>query len=296
MPIAHEFDYYRPKDLAQALALLSRYGGKAGILAGGTDLLVWLKEGLQAPEALIDLKGIPGLGVLHVGEGILHIGALVTFTHLLESKLIRTKFPLLLEAAKATASTGIRNRATLVGNICSAVPSMDGAPPLLVYEARVAVSGPGGQREIPISEWFVGPKKTALKAGELVTGVSLPLPEVPNGSCYVRLGRYEGEDLAQVCLAILALADKTYRIAFGAVGPVPRRALQIEELLKGRGLSDRLISRAQKLVEEEISPITDIRATQEYRLHMSKVMLERGLRTAVARLSGKVPRYGPNII
>lgn len=296
MPIAQEFDYYKPKNLSEALGLLSMYNGKACVLAGGTDLLVWLKEGLLAPEVLVDLKGVPGLDALEIKNGFLHIGALVTFTGLLESEHVRRKFPLLWEAAKVTASAGIRNRATLAGNVCSAVPSLDGGPPLLVYEALVVVFGPEGKREIPISEWFVGPKKTVLKEGELVTGISLPVPSVKNGACYVRLGRYEGEDLAQVCVGILAMAGDKYRIAFGAVGPVPKRASRIEALLNGKKLNERLISKARELVPAEISPITDIRASQEYRLHMAKVMLERGLRAAVARLSGKGPRRGERLI
>jgi CO/xanthine dehydrogenase FAD-binding subunit len=296
MPIAHEFDYYRPKDLSEAVGLLSKHHGRARVLAGGTDLLVWLKEGLQAPEALVDLKGIPGLRTLEIKSGLLHIGALATFTDLLDSAVVRKKFPLLWEAAKVTASTGIRNRATLAGNICSAVPSMDGAPPLLVYEANVVVFGPSGSRGIPISACFIAPKKTVLKEGEIVTRISLPVPAAKNGACYVRLGRYEGEDLAQVCVGILALSGDTYRIAFGAVGPVPKRASKIEELLNGKRLNEELISKAQELIPNEISPITDIRASQEYRLHMSKVMLERGLRAAVARLSGKGPKYGERLI
>ena len=296
MPIAVEFEYYKPRSLSKAVGLLSRYNGKARVLAGGTDLLVWIKEGVQAPDALVDLKGIPGLRQLVVKKNLLSIGALVTFTDLLESDDVRRRFPLLWEAAKATASTGIRNRATLVGNICSAVPSMDGAPPLLAYEASVALVGPDGQREVPIGEWFTGPKKTCLKKGELVTGIAVPVPAVNAGASYVRLGRYDGEDLAQVCVAVLALAGDTYRIAFGAVGPVPTRALKIESLLNGKKLDENTIAKAKELVASEISPITDIRASEEYRLHMARVMLERGLRAAVARLAGNGPRYGERLI
>ena len=296
MPIAVEFEYFRPKSLTEAVGLLSRYDGKARVLAGGTDLLVWIKEGLQAPEALVDLKGITGLGELQVKNNLLSIGALVTFTDLLESNDVRSKLPLLWEAAKATASTGIRNRATLVGNICSAVPSMDGAPPLLAYDALVAVFGPAGSREVSIHQWFTGPKRTCLRPGEVVTGITVPVPAAGNGASYVRLGRYEGEDLAQVCVAVLAMANDTYRIAFGAVGPVPTRALKIEAVLKDKKLDENTIAKAKKLVASEISPISDVRATQEYRLHMAGVMLERGLRAAVKRLAGNGPRYGERLI
>jgi CO/xanthine dehydrogenase FAD-binding subunit len=122
------------------------------------------------------------------------------------------------------------------------------------------------------------------------------IPKKKNGGCYVKLGRYAGEDLAQVGLAVLALADNTYRVAHCAVGPVSRRAEKIEAVLNGKKLSDSLITEALRLVDQEISPITDIRSTKEYRVHMTKVMLQRGLQTAVNRLLGEGPAYGACLI
>jgi len=295
MPIACEFEYHKPKTLPEALALLSKHKGKAQALAGGTDLLVWLKEGLRSPEAVVDVKGLKELKKLELKGGALHIGARATFTELIESKIVREKFPLLWECSRTVASVGVRNRATLAGNICSAVPSLDGAPALLAYEALVLVQGPKGKREIPIGQWFTGPKKTALKNGELVLGVRIPLPK-KHGACYAKLGRYRGEDLAQVGVGILAFADNEYRVSFCAVGPIPTRAKKIENALNGQKLSDESIHTAQELVPEEIKPINDIRSSKEYRLHMAKVMLERGLKAAVARLAGVGPAYGESVI
>ncbi|MBI5244193.1 MAG: xanthine dehydrogenase family protein subunit M [Elusimicrobia bacterium] len=295
MPIACEFEYYKPKTLPEALALLAKHKGKAQALAGGTDLLVWMKEGLRSPEAVVDVKALKELKGLDLKGGALHVGARTTFAELIESKLVKEKFPLLWECSRTVASVGVRNRATLAGNICSAVPSLDSAPALLTYEAVVLVQGSKGKRDIPISQWFTGPKKTALKDGELVLGVKIPLPK-KHGACYAKLGRYRGEDLAQVGVGIMALANDEYRVAFCAVGPTPMRAKRIENALNGNKLSDELICRAQELVPQEIKPISDIRSSKEYRLHMAGVMLERGLKAAAARLAGEGPAYGESVL
>ena len=295
MPIACEFEYHKPKTLPEALALLAKHKSKAQALAGGTDLLVWLKEGVRSPEAIVDVKGLRELKKLELKGGALHIGARTTFTELLESKIVREKFPLLWECSRTVASVGVRNRATLVGNICSAVPSMDGAPALLCYEASVIVQGPKGRREMPIAQWFVGPKKTALKDGELALEVRIPLPK-KHGACYAKLGRYRGEDLALVGLGILAFRHGEYRLAFCAVGPVPARARKIESVLNGQSLCAEAVLKAQDLVPSEIQPITDIRSSKEYRMHMAKVMVERGLKAAVARLAGEGPSLGESVL
>jgi carbon-monoxide dehydrogenase medium subunit len=292
MPITAEFDYHKPGSLQEAVRLLDKGNGRALPLAGGTDLIVWLKEGIKAPEALVDVKSIAELQGLTLRKDGLRIGAAVTFAELIASPVVAKRFPVLWEAARTVASCGVRHRATLAGNICSAVPCLDGGPALLTYEARVQVCNVVRQRDIPISEWFVGPKRTALRPGELVTGIVLAQSDGPSAGCYVKLGRYRGEDLAQVGLAVLAEPRNRYKVAFCAVGPVPKRAEKIERLLAGKKLSPALIAQAKKLMHTEISPISDIRASKEYRLHMAEIMLERGLTTAVARLSGKGPAYG----
>jgi CO/xanthine dehydrogenase FAD-binding subunit len=296
MAIAHEFEYFKPESIEGVIELLLKYKGKARLLAGGTDLVVRIKDGLEFPEAVIDIKGLSELGKLEFKNNRLFIGSLVTFNDLIDSKVVEEKFPLLWESSKTIASMGIRNRATIVGNICSAVPSLDSGPVLLVYEANVVVKGSEGERIIPILDWFLGPRKTALNADEFVYGITISLLEKKNGGSYVKLGRYNGEDLAQVGLGILALEGNEYRLAFCAVGPLPCRAKKIEALLNGKSLTDSLIEEAKNLVPEEISPITDVRATKEYRLHMAKIMFERGIKAAVERLNGKGPAYGKKLI
>jgi len=296
MVIVHEFEYFKPESVEGVIELLLKYKDKVRILAGGTDLIVRIKDGLEFPEAVIDIKGLTELGKFEFKDNKLFIGSLVTFNDLIESKIVEEKFPLLWESSKTVASIGIRNRATIVGNICSAVPSLDTGPALLVYEANVVVRGTEGERVISVLDWFLGPRKTALEAGEFVYGITISLSEKKRGGSYVKLGRYNGEDLAQVGLGILALEGNEYRLAFCAVGPVPGRAKKIEALLSGKSLTGSLIEEAKNLVPEEISPITDVRATKEYRLHVAKIMFERGIKAAVERLDGKGPAYGEKLI
>ncbi len=296
MAIVHEFEYVKPETLDEAVAVLAKCGEGARVLAGGTDLVGWLRDELVAPDVIVDIKGVRGLGEIVLENGALTIGALVTFADLIDSSVVHGELPLVGEMARTVASTGIRNRATLVGNICSAVPSCDAGPVLLVCEAVVHVRGVGCERTIPIREWFTGPKQTALGAGEMVTAVTLAVPDGGHGACYVKLGRLRGEDLAQASVAVLALPGREFRVAFGAVAPTPVRAPAIEALLSGRGLDDALIEEAKKLVPEETSPIADLRASRAYRVHMLPIMLERGLRAAVARRGAGGPAYGTRLV
>ena len=287
MAISHEFNYEKPVSLDGALALLSRYKGSAKILAGATDLAVQLKEGTQTPQCLIDIKGLSELDTLEIQKGHLVIGANVTFQRLVESDLVRRELPMLSESALTVASIGVRNRATIAGNICSAVPSLDAGPVLLVYDAVVVVKGEKGAREIKITDWFKAPRKTALGDDELVVEIRIPIPGVKHRGVYVKLGRYRGEDLAQAGVGVLVTESSVYKVAFNAVGPVPMRSARLEALLDGKSLDDALIQQARSLVPEEIAPITDIRASKEYRIHMCQVMLERSLRAASDLLAGK---------
>jgi carbon-monoxide dehydrogenase medium subunit len=296
MAIAHEFAYTRPATLPAAVRTLQRYGARARVLAGGTDLISLLAEGLVKPEVVVDIKGIASLNRIQLKDGRLHIGALVTFSDLRDSPILARRFPVIREMTGWVASMGIRNRATMVGNLCSAVPCCDSGPILLVYDAVVQVTGPAGKRTVPLSKWFVGPRQTVLKRGEMATGIAVPVPKEKHAACFVKLRRYEGEDLAQASVTVLARTGHRYAISFGAVAPRPVRAQKIEALLEGRALSASLIEQAVRLLPQEIEPITDIRATKEYRLHMSGVMLERALRAAAARLAGGGPAYGTSLI
>ncbi len=287
MPISHEFEYFKPKNIEEALTLLGKNPENSKIIAGGTDLTVHIKEDIIAPDVLIDIKAISDLNEFTFKKNELTIGAHITFSDIEESEICKTKFRVLWESASTVASVGVRNRATIAGNICSAVPSLDSAPALFLYDAKIHVRSIENERIIPIEDWFIGPKKVSLKNNEIVTKMILSLPESKSASCYKKLGRYKGEDLAQVGMGVLALANNNYKIAVCAVGPVPKRVTKTEDFLNKNEFTESNIKQAQAILETEISPITDIRATKEYRMHIAKVMLERGLKESIALLKGE---------
>ncbi len=295
MVIAQDVRYAKPATLEEALELLTESPGGT-LLAGGTDLVAWMRDDVAHPELLVDLKGVSGLDAIHWDGGALHLGPLVTFSDLLASPEIAEHAPVFREMSDLVASVGIRNRATIVGNICSAVPSCDAGPVLLVYDTTVRVLGPNGERIIPIDEWFLGPRRHALDAGEIVIGLAIRPPEDRHAAAFLKLSRYEGEDLAQANLAVLTGADHTYRIAFGAVAPTPRRLVAVEAVLNGRALEDDTVAEAVAGLAAEIAPISDMRAGKTYREHMCRVMLGRGLRAAVARLDGVGAPYPSRFI
>lgn len=292
--IAKEFEYRRPKTLEEATQILEGHPGSVRVLAGGTDLVAWLRDDAVAPDLVVDIKGVPGLHDLKLEGDTLHIGSLVTFTELIESDIIQEHAPLLAEMSETVASVGIRNRATMVGNICSAVPSCDAGPVLLVYDTTVHLAGPNGTRSVDINDWFTGLRQTARTDDEVVTHLTIKLH--PHGGIYVKLMRYAGEDLAQAAVGIVVEADHEYRVAFGAVAPTPIRSARIEEALRGKALDETLVDEVVAMVSDEISPITDMRATAEYRTRMTAVMLKRGLWAATERLDGEGPAYGTRVI
>ena len=295
MPILQGFDYYKPTSVSEVLKILSKYKTPS-LLAGGTDLINNLKSETDQPDAVVDIKGIKTLQGIALKNGVLTIGAAVTFSDLIDSKIINTKFPVIAEVARTVGSVGVRNRATMIGNICSAVACADSSPLLMAYEATVVLQAKKGKRKIPIAKWFKGNKRTGIKKNEIVFAVEIPLPAKKYAGCFVKLGRYSGEDLAQASVLILALPENRYRVAFGSVGPVPVRAKKLESVLNGHEVSDDLIAQSKKIIPTLISPITDMRASKEYRLHMCQVMFERGLKAAVSRFNGTGSAYGISLI
>lgn len=293
MPISHQFEYFQAQSVKEALKILEKDPENSKIIAGGTDLAVYLKEDILTPDVLIDIKSITELNNIEFSENTLTIGACVTFSDIEESNDIKNNFRVLWESAITVASVGIRNRATIIGNICSAVPSLDSAPALLLYDTKIYVKSFKKERVISISDWFTGPKRTALESNEIVTKMTIKFPKTKSASTYKKLGRYKGEDLAQVGMGILISEDKEYKIAVCAVGPIPVRTKKTEAFLKGKELTDENLEKAKELIGSEISPITDIRATKEYRTHITKVMLERGLKECSAILSGNEIKSNP---
>lgn len=293
MSIACEFGYVKPTSIREASKWLSKRGQKVMALAGGSDLVAWLRDGVVQPDVLVDIKGIPGLGGIQLKGAKLWIGSLTTYGEILESDLIVSSAPVFHEAASVLASVGVRNRATLAGNVCSAVPCCDGGPALLVYDAVVLVEGQKGKRRIPMDEWFLGPRKTALKPGELVTGFQMAPKK--HGGAFAKLKRYRGEDLAQASVAVTVTENGKWKVAYGSVAPTPIRGPKVEAILKGNvNPDDAVLAKAAAAAMEEVAPITDIRSSKEYRRLMIGVMVRRAARLAARRLAGEKIPYGTN--
>jgi len=275
-----EFDYLRPKSVGELTDLLVEHENDAKIFAGGTDLLVLMRDRIVRPKYLIDIKGIKELHELSHNEGGLRIGAAVTLNQLIESDVVKKRFRALWDAAKSMADPTLRNRATLVGNICNASPASDTAPALLVLDAEVEVVSKEGERAIPIQEFFVWVKRTSLKPGELVKAVRIRNPSEGTKSGYLKWGRTRGEDLAVVGVAALVRnsGKKLVRIALSSVAPTPLLVKEVEKILEKCGSVEEQIERAVSIVTEKISPITDVRGGKEYRLHMAGVLTRRILR------------------
>ncbi len=284
MAIPYEFSYARPSTLQEAIDLKAKYGKNARILAGGTDIANEMKQGFRVPELMIDIKGISELEKIEIINGELHIGALVTFNAIRNSQLVTDNCYILYEAAGLVASNGVRNRATMVGNICSAVACMDSAAPLLVHEAIIHTISSDGKRQLSAQHWFVDNRKTAIADNEIVTHVTIPIPKQKYAGAYQKMMRYSGEDLSQANVGVLVFADGHCNVAFGSVGPTPKRSLKIENHLKNKGINAQSVEEAKAMIETVIAPITDVRATKEYRMHMTKVMFERAVQTATDRL------------
>jgi CO/xanthine dehydrogenase FAD-binding subunit len=272
----HRFEYLRPATLDEAVALLARHGAGARLLAGGTDLIIRLRDGTVVPQAVVDVKRISELGAaIEERQGRVRIGALATMTNVIESELMRRLYPALVEAASIVGSIQIRNRATLVGNQCNASPAADTAPSLLVYGAELSIVGPAGERHVPLDDFFVRSGVTVLERGELVTAVSLPVPAGRRGSAFQRRTRRRGHDLASVTVAVTVDDDGTTRLAYGSLGPRPL-------LFEHRGGSEPPL--ADWFAHARPSA-TSLRAGPDYRLAMLSVLTDRALATARERLA-----------
>ncbi|MEM2890875.1 MAG: xanthine dehydrogenase family protein subunit M, partial [Candidatus Hadarchaeum sp.] len=255
MPLL-KFDYLKPKTIQEAVDMLAEQGGQAKILAGGTDLLVLMRDRTIRPKCLIDIKGIEELREISQDkENGLRIGAAVVLNQLIESNIVREKFRAIWDASRSLGDPILRNRATLVGNICNASPASDTAPALLVHDAEVEVVSRAGERFIPIREFFVGVKRTSLKPDELVKSVRVPNPKEGTKSCYLKWGRTRGEDLAVVGVAGLVDPDqKRVCIALSSVAPTPLLIPEVEEVFREGGKLAEQINRAASVVAGKISP------------------------------------------
>jgi CO/xanthine dehydrogenase FAD-binding subunit len=280
-----KMEYIRPGSIDEVLELLAENGnGRYKIYAGGTDVIPKIKKrAMDAPQVLVDLKGITGLDYVEYDEKEgLRIGALATIRSVAESSVVREKYPVLSQAAGSIASIQIRNRATIAGNLCNAVPSADSAPALLVLGAELKFRSRKGDRTIMINEFFKAPGTTSLEPHEILTEIHIPALNKKIKGTYIKLSPRSRMDLAVVGVAILGTVEvglfKDVRIGLGAVAPTPIRALKAEGLLTGSGTGDTIIDNAAKMASSESKPIDDHRASAEYRRMMVEVLVRRGLK------------------
>jgi CO/xanthine dehydrogenase FAD-binding subunit len=280
------FDYARPATLSEALRLLDVGGPDACLLAGGTDVVVALRNRTLRPKLVIDLKHVEELRpAISEAAGWLTIAATTVIGEINRDHTIRTRFQALVDAGATVGSDQIRNRATLTGNICHASPAADTAPPLLAYGAVVNVAGSQGTRRVSLSDFFVGPGKTVLRQGELVSSISLPLTSERRGATFARITRRRGVDLATVSLCCIVEASGRSTFAYGAVGPTPLVVADDSGVLADPGAGADAKDEVLRRLLTNASPISDVRGSREYREAMLLVMSRRALETSIERLA-----------
>lgn len=286
------FDYTKPQTLEAASALLMEHNGQARPFAGMTDLLIRIERGFVHPQVVVDIKDIPGMtDLLVVRNGDLRIGAAVTMNEVALNPTVQSGWPLLAEGCASVASYQLRNRATVGGNLCNASPAADSAPALICYGASAHIFGPDGQRKIPLSEFFLGPGRTALQRGELLTAVTVPFVRGAAGH-FLKLGRTAMGDISLMNVAVLGWPDSaapsgsSWRIALGSVAPTVIRAPEAERLLS-LDTSPAGLEAASQAAAAAARPIDDIRATAAYRTDMVRVLTRRGVERVLAEISGK---------
>jgi carbon-monoxide dehydrogenase medium subunit len=280
--VVPEFDYQQPETLADVFALLAEHGDQARLIAGGTDLLVQMKMERVSSTCVISLAGVGELNGITSGDG-LAVGAMTSVRTISLSEPVRKRYAALVEACDAFSTVPIMIMGTIGGNLCNASPAADLAPALLAFDASVTLVSRAGTRVLSLKKFFTGPGSSALGKGEVLHSVQLPEPTVGTGSAFLKVSRVVA-DIAQACAAVKLVRDgeniTDCRIALGAVAPTPVRVPRAEESLTGRKFDPEAVEAAARIVEEDISPITDVRATAAYRRRVSRVIVRDALVSA----------------
>jgi len=276
------FKYYKPLSLKEAWELKKKIHGSL-FIAGGTDVLVGIKNSEIHPQALISLRSIPGLNSIDSGK-VTRIGALATISDIIQNPELKKDFPVLVEAAKSLGSVQIRNVATIGGNLCNGSPCADMALPLLVMEAKVRLQTAKEKREIPLHEFFKGPGESCLAPHEILTDILLDPPQKNAKTSFIKKGRIK-MDLAVASVAVRLDMEGNKclkaRIAAGSVAPVPLRLSKVETILEGAAITKEHIAEAQRMAEDNVIPITDIRSTEEYRRQITGVLVKKAVERAL---------------
>ncbi|MFC2043938.1 FAD binding domain-containing protein [Chloroflexota bacterium] len=281
------FEYYTPRSLTEALSTLDTLKEKAKVLAGGTDLLVQMKAGYVRPAVIVNMKNIPELNRLEYDkDGTLHIGAAVPLSKIIAFPPVIQKFGIFHQACSLIGSIQIKNRATAGGNICNAAPSADTPPPLLCLGTKAILAKAEGTRTVPLEGFFRGPGQTILAFNEVLVELEIPTPSSLSAGCYLRHTPREEMDIAVVGVAsFIVLAPhgnrcQEARIALGAAAPTPIRVTRAEAILVGRTLSESAIEQAAEQSAEDAHPISDVRASAEYRRELVRVLTRQTLKKA----------------
>lgn len=282
------FELIAARDAHHAVALLAEHGPSARVLAGGTDLLVDLKSTPDVPRVIVDISRAADLKRIAMTDQGLSIGALATHTQIMRSSLIREFAPALIAAARTIGAVQTRNLGTLGGNLVSGVPSMDSGPALFALEALVTVIGAAARRQVPIAEFFLGARKTILLADELLLEIVIPRSSLGKPADFQKFGLRKGQALALVNVAAASWVDwgrnafVAPRIALGAVAPTVVRSLEAEAFLEGRAVTPEAMAEAGRIAAEEARPISDFRASAQYRRNLVAVLTRRALANAWA--------------
>jgi CO/xanthine dehydrogenase FAD-binding subunit len=279
------FNYHEPSNIDEACAILAELKGGASLLAGGTDLIVNMKKGLISPGNIVSMNRMEQLKEksLDPSSGSARIGACITIAEVARSEKIKRSFSALTTGAEALGTPLIRNLATIGGNLATARPASDMAPPLMAYDARVVLTSLAGEREVPLDEFFLGPGKAVIREDEILTEILVDYQPPHSGCSYIKMGTRKTHEIGLVNVAAFLSLDnrdgsiQKARIIMGAVAPVPIRATSAEQLLQGRKPEEDLFVEAGEVAAQESRPIDDFRGSAEYRREILKVLTKRAL-------------------
>jgi CO/xanthine dehydrogenase FAD-binding subunit len=292
-PELPEFDYIRPGSLAEASQFLAQHAGEARPLSGGTDIFVRMRDGFWRDKYLVDIKKLDHTGDIHFDPTAgLTIGAGVNMNRVMSDDTVRKNYPVLVKACRSVASYQLRTRATIVGNICNASPAGDTIGACLLYDGELAVHGLGGFRQVPLVGFFLGPGKTVLLPGDIVTAIHFPLPLKGSAGTYIKLGRNTWSDLSIVGVTAFGWPDPAaasgfgFRLALASVAPTPLEVTAVHEFLAAQPPSAQAFKQAAQLAEDACQPIDDVRGSARYRKAMVHNLTEKALHKTWQRLQG----------
>jgi len=286
------FDYAAPRTLAEAIALLAEKGDRARVLAGGTDIIVQVREGRRHVDLLVDVKHIPEVNELSYSAAGLRLGAAVPCAAICEDPAVRHAYPGLVDAASLVGGVQIQSRAGVGGNLCNASPAADTIPALIAHQAVAVIAGPNGQREVPVEQFCIGPGRTVLGRGELLVRLHLPPPPADSAGRYLRFIPRNEMDIAVVGAGVRVTLDEKRvrclgaRIALAAVAPTPLFVPEAGDALVDGPITDILIDKAVSLAQAAARPISDMRGDAAYRRHLVGVLTRRALQGAIQRAKG----------